>query len=44
VVSRLTGLVATYEPGSPVIDALVTVTGSTQATRTTVRDSFFLDG
>jgi hypothetical protein len=43
VVSRLSGLVATIDTGSPVVDASVTVDGTNRGTRTTGRGSYFLD-
>jgi hypothetical protein len=42
-VTRLSGLVAEIDTGSPVIGAQVTVDGTTRGTTTTVRGSYFLD-
>lgn len=42
-VTRLSGLVATIDTGSPVVEARVTVDGTSRGTRTTVRGSYFLD-
>jgi hypothetical protein len=42
-VTRLSGLVAAMDTGSPIPDASVTVDGFSQATRSTARGAFFLD-
>jgi hypothetical protein len=42
-VTRLSGLVAAIDTGSPVVEAQVTVDGTTRSTRTSVRGSYFLD-
>jgi carboxypeptidase family protein len=42
-ITQLSGLVATIDTGSPIVDALVTVDGSDRGTRSTVRGSYFLE-